>query len=204
MGKKKRYREYWKKRLNYDYEKEYNIYKYLCGGMRHKRQEKKIPKERRFEAYSTWKEYVISCYETRDLEKLKEFRRYLNRCRRAEKSTKGTLNALILPLYSAFTTQVLVKIEWADISNVNEVFANNMIGYGWDVETIMSILAIIWIAIVVVLGLLILTPMFFMVMNIVRTAISEGEIEAFYEDYIEIIDEVIAQKETASKKNETQ
>ena len=98
MGKRKRYREYWKERFNYDYDEEYNIYKYLCGGMRHKWQEKKVPKERRFEAYSDWKGYVITCYETRDLDKLKEFRRYLNKCSRAEKSTKGMSNALCLPL----------------------------------------------------------------------------------------------------------
>lgn len=200
MGKRKRYREYWKERLNYDYNKEYNIYKYLCGGMRHKWQEKKVPKEKRFETYSAWKEHVIACYETRDLDKLKEFRRYLNRCRRVEKSTKGMPNALILPLYSAFATQILTKIDWTVMLDASKKFADDMIEYGWDVEIIMSILFIMWLVIVIVFGLLIFIPIVVMIINILKAAIMEGETESFYEDYIEIMDEVITQKEALSEK----
>lgn len=194
MRKRKRYCEYWKKRLNYDYKEEYSIYKYLCGGMKHKRQEKKISEDRRFEAYSAWKEYVITCYETADLEKLKEFHKYLNMCSRVEKSEKGMSNTLFLPLYSAFATLLLTKIDWTDMVTVSKEFADKMIEYGWDLGGIMSVLFAIWISIVIVFGLLILVPIFFMVLQMLKAAISEGEIEVFYNDYMEIINEVIRQK----------
>lgn len=208
MEKRKRYREYWKKRLNYDYEKEYNIYKYLCGGMRRKWQEKRIPKERRFEAYSTWKEYVISRYETSELDKLKEFHKYLNSCSRIEKSVKGIINAFLLPLCVAFITTILTNSGWTKIfSAIQEIMSNIIEEYGENPEIIiLSIVVetILIVLLVVVVALLIFVPSRFIMKDILKTAISEGEIEAFYEDYIEIIDEVIAQKETEIKKSKTQ
>ena len=72
-----------------------------------------------------------------------------------------------------------------------------MLVYDQSLGVIISLLAVTWIGIMVLLLLIVLLPMFFMMINILKTAISEGETESFYEDYIEIINEVIAQKETA-------
>ncbi|MDE5803676.1 MAG: hypothetical protein K2I22_12240 [Lachnospiraceae bacterium] len=206
MGKRKTYREYWKRMLNYDYENEYNIYKYLCGGMRHKWQEKKIAEERRFKTYSDWKEYVMTCYKTSDLNELKEFNRYLKRGRRIEKSAKGIPNGIILPLCVALITTIATDASWRNIFGESlEVIRSFIDMYGISlIAGIISIIGgIIFIVCIILIVLVILVPIFFLIMKVLNTAISEGEIEAFYEDYIEIIDEVIAQKETASKKNET-
>ena len=204
MGTRKTYREYWKRMLNYDYEKEYNIYKYLCGGMRHKWQEKKIAEERRFKTYSDWKEYVMTCYKTSDLNELKEFYRYLKRGRRIEKSAKGIPNGIILPLCVAAVTTIVTDASWRKIFGDSlEVIHSLVDTYGWSL-IVGIILGIIFIVCIILVVLVIFVPIFFLITKMFNTAISEGEIEAFYEDYIEIIDEVIAQKETVIKKNETQ
>lgn len=202
MGKRKRYREYWKERLNYDYNKEYDIYKYLCGGMRHKWQEKKIPKEKRFEAYTAWKEHVIACYETKDLDKLKEFRRYLNRCSRMEKSTKGMPNNIMLPLCISLITTIVTDASWENMFGESlNVIGNFAETYGMSLKVgILSIIGvIIFIVCVILVVLTIFIPIFFLIMKVFITAISEGETESFYEDYIEIMDEVITQKEALSE-----
>ena len=207
MGKRKTYREYWKRMLNYDYGKEYNIYKYLCGGMRHKWQEKKIAEERRFKTYSDWKEYVMTCYKTNNLNELKEFYRYLKRGRRIEKSAKGIPNGIILPLCVALITTIATDASWRNMFGESlEVIRSfvDMHGMNLIVGIISIILGIIPIVCIILVVLVILVPIFFLITKMFNTAISEGEIEAFYEDYMEIIDEVIAQKETVIKKNETQ
>lgn len=201
MGKRKTYREYWKRMLNYDYGKEYNIYKYLCGGMRHKWQEKKIAEERRFKTYSDWKEYVMACYKTSDLNELKEFYRYLKRGRRIEKSARGIPNGIILPLSVALITTIATDASWRNIfSESLKVIRSFVDMYGMSlIAGIISIVGgIIFLVCIILVVLVILVPIFFLIMKVLKTAISEGEIEAFYEDYIEIVDEVIAQKEAAT------
>ena len=137
----------------------------------------------------------MACYENSNLNELKEFYRYLNKCRRVEKSAKGMINIFSMPLYTAFITIALTSIKSEDMINTSQKIIDNMVNYGWDAEKIITVFVLICIFIGSFILFLMIVPMFIMVKSMFKTTISEGETENFYKDYMENIKDVIVQKE---------
>ena len=100
---------YWKETVGFDIEKEFEIYKYLCGTLRSKRKINRIDEQKRFRKYNLWKKYVEETLQKCDVEQLEEFYHFL-KLNKMECEMDGGMNtSLLVPLIVALISGVLVQ-----------------------------------------------------------------------------------------------
>lgn len=191
---RKDYKNFWKQVLDYDFDKEFNIYKYVCGNLK---KSIKIPINEQFTTYSAWEGYVRKRYEIKDLHTLKEFSHYLKLGKRKENSIHGIGNAIVIPLLiSGIGSVSFAQSTNAKSSDAWEQFSINYqdasFRFGNKLAVVLIILAI---AIVIICFILILSLMGVFIYKILQSALSEGLEQDFYEDYMAIIDSIIKEKE---------
>ena len=166
---KRRIEEY-----NFNYQKEMQIYSYVCGHYMSKRKLKKLDSNLKFSTYADWKAYVENKYKNYPIAGLKEFSRYLNQKSR-DMLPEQHWNELAIPV---FLTLILEAVCRA-IRDIEDSVNISLCG------TLISILTIL--VMIVILGIF--------VVKVVREIILNKEIDYLYLDYKEIIDGIIKTKE---------
>lgn len=123
----------------------------------------------KFDTYAQWKNYVRNKYEPYNAESLMEFSRYLNYQIRRQPDLNGVFALCMAPLYT-----------WI-INFYFEVQVSNRLGI------ILVIIIIPWFLLLV-----------WMVKESLNMSSGDNMKRAFYEDYKEIIDELISEKLSTS------
>jgi|GEM_PF-827056 predicted amino acid-binding ACT domain protein len=168
------------KKYGFNYEEEKRIYKYACDSCK-KREIKKLSEDRKFNTYLGWKEYVWSRYSCYDKSRLIDFLHFL---RLKERNTKPVekLSELIFAASYGF---IIAK------------FSNIFLEAQQDIENIKKlVIALIFTVIIIVL----IGGSFFLITNLFMGSISSNNMDRnMYEDYINIIQEIIQSKENEEK-----
>lgn len=165
---------------NFDFYKEYAIYKYLCGEWLTKRQRKYLNETNSFIFYSQWEDYVRQKYMDLDVFTLKEFCRYLQHGKRMvephNEYWRTTFAAIIGCFFAINFKEVLTDISW-----INEKTKNII-----RVEIFPVFLIMLCIVILIIMVLEVL--MYY-------KKVLSGNLERyFYEDYECIIKDILAEK----------
>lgn len=166
---------------NYDFilKRERIIYSYLCCKYINKKEMKKIEENLKFQSYKEWKEYITKKYNKCDVDSLVEFRRLLNQLKR-NIAPSSTYLGFCFPAVLALILSKSADMLWS--LNINEVELTD-----WRVFAIYAIVYIFAIGLVMIPVMGILLAIIFPIMN------NDLE-ENLYNDYIEVIDELIKDK----------
>lgn len=200
MKNKKYYKRYWKRIFGYEYKSEYRIYKFLCGELKWG-EKRKVPVDKRFKTYSEWKVYLKLFYKSKELCELKEFYRYLNCLKRVAYTSNNFYNAFLMPfvvaLLAGSIAPKLLELKLPNI-NYNEIIDQAQISWVQQI-TLLVLIIILVIVIFILLLIIIVLPLTFFIISFFNRA-SDNKLEAdFYEDYMEIINEIIEEKERQRK-----
>lgn len=183
------------KEHNFDSRKELTIYQYLCGSPLKKRVIKRIDEDKRFKTYSAWRTYVEGKYSNAEEKQLEEFRRYLTYRKRTITGLSSWWNTCFIPLLIAVIGAVLLNnleekfpsINMNSVKYVVEVLLQVKLMY----KIVIALFGVLVILLYAVVYLMIPASMFFMMYQILKTTIENEQESAFYEDYIEIIVDLI-------------
>ena len=166
---KRKYATYWKETAGFDCKKELQIYKFLCGRrMRHKPEVKYC-----FTRKEDWKKYVYSQDVDRNVEQLQNFLFYLEQAKRDVKDEEKITVNYMLPISAALIAGCLVPagIEWMNLSE--------------DIESVLLVVGL------VLLILWILRVIY----NAIKSVFDNSDKKYFYDDYMEIIAEILRKKQ---------
>ena len=154
----------WRKIFNFDISREKAIYKYLC---REKigSLERKLILNYKFDSYFQWKNYVVEKYKAYSVNSLTEFSRYFNYNIRKQGEMKGALGLFLSPVAACIVAQMLDK----EFYNTDQF---------WNV----------------VIYILLLIMLAWVIRKNIELSVEDKMNSAFFEDYKEIIDELIAEK----------
>lgn len=164
-----------KDNFEFDYEKELEGYKFLCGKKVKKDNYVLLRNDERYSSYSKWKGSIVKQYKNCSNEFLVNFSRYLNQGLRNTKPNQKVNEMIITALVAFFFTFLLniilkFKVEKFDISS-------------FFVAKLIIAIVLVIIACVCLVAY---------VMNIMITPIWEQDtVRCFWKDYKEIIDQII-------------
>ncbi len=105
----------------FDYVKEINKYRFLCGEKISRKQWKALHNKDKIYTYDEWKASIRNKYESCTFEELSEFSRYLNHCQRRVTPIKELLSILISSLFAmvfTFFIEELLKMMNPEQSKV--------------------------------------------------------------------------------------
>lgn len=186
------YKEYWEDKIGYDYETEIAIYAYVCRTSKSliKRQ-KNIDKRYQFDSYNEWKYHIIESVKNKKID-LNEFRHYLVNQKRRNSPSKGILDTMGAP--------VMVCLVSIIINAVLQFYTDTNLNLKFLFVNTLSISSKVIVVLVIVFILAIPGVVFFIIWLLVLKGFMKYSDtykleESFYEDYIEIIDSVIADNE---------
>lgn len=165
---KRKYATYWKETAGFDCQKELQIYKFLCGRRMRQRPEIKYC----FTRKEDWKKYVYSQYADRNVEQLQNFLFYLEQAKRDVKDEEKITVNYMLPISAALIAGCLVPagIEWMNPSE--------------DIESVLLVVGLV-LLILWILGV---------IYNAIKSVFDNSDKKYFYNDYMEIITEIIQKK----------
>lgn len=180
---------YWKNKHNIDLEYEKIIYQHLCGTIS-KRKLKRLTYEHKFSSYEAWKLYIRKKYF--NLDNLKDFYRYLNLKRRRKNNFKEFYALLIIPILVFILGELLFDFSFGfDKLNLGESIRSITLKISLSFELIHLI------AIFIVTFLIVIIFILFVLLSIYKP-ISEylkaDEENYFFEDYMEIIKELLEER----------
>ncbi|WP_343209377.1 hypothetical protein [Anaerolentibacter hominis] len=195
--RKDNYEKQWEEIADYRYSEQFQIYKFVCGDIKRKRQWKKIPVDKRFTRYKEWKCYVKSKFQTLSVDQLIEFNRFLNNKKRGGNTYLGILKTFFTPISVAMLSAILIPA-------LMDYPVDNFKSFITDFD------GMHWIEIMIRLGTFFI--LFFLMISFLTFAIcifvfqiydfiSDGTSRySFYEDYMAIIAELIEEKSEEEKK----
>lgn len=165
-----------KRWYGFDFKIEKNIYCYLCCWRLKRKDLRKLNEKLKFESYHEWKEYISNNYQGYREEELTEFSRYLNLRIRHTKSSDVYWVLMDTALMSVIFT-VLINIVFSMHINLSDIS-------DWYTFLIIPILGMFFMAVLIFVIIEVVYPIF------------DGRFEeSFFEDYKEIIDEIISGKQ---------
>lgn len=158
---------------NFDYKKEIEIYRFLCGEKMNNKQFNGLNVHEQFSTYTEWENYVANKYTNYPIDGLKEFSRYLNHKIRTCYPEREFIN----PMASAFISSILTFFvtEFANLSNVEATFR-------------LIIFAVLLSAVIIFLLLS------YVMTYILKICKNNSFTENFFIDYKEIVDKVIKER----------
>ncbi len=135
--------------------------------MRHKSEVKYC-----FTRKEDWKKYVYSQYADRSVEQLQNFLFYLEQAKRDVKDGEKVTVNYMLPISAALIAGCLVPetIKWMNLSE--------------DIESVLLVVGLV-VLILWILG---------MIYNAIKSVFDNSDKKYFYDDYMEIIAEIIRKK----------
>lgn len=177
---------YWKETVGFDIEKEFEIYKYLCGTLRSKRKINRIDEQKRFRKYKLWNKYVEETLQKCDVEQLGEFYHFL-KLNEMECEMDGGMNtSLLVPLIVALISGVLVQSVFSteEVASLRSGELNDILG-----------VYVVGSVILYILGTLLAGAMLMVSFWVVMKPFIKNKYRmAFWRDYIEIVESVIQEK----------
>lgn len=179
---KRNYRNIGIQHYSFDIGHEKLIYKYLSMDNLNNIELKKLNESEKFDSYLDWKQYVWNKYSEYDSDGLKQFEKYLKRGANNVAPTKEYWNVA----YGAILAWTIGESTKEIIHMLSEIL--NVIGIA---QIIIAILALIIISLVLI----------FVIKKITKPIWDNSEEENFYNDYIEIIRQIIQKKEPKYERN---
>lgn len=179
MHMRKKINQLGKKYYDFDYKKEKYIYMYLWRKHLSKNKLNKIESKYKFDKYSQWKQYIHDKYNRDSDDSLDEFRHFLNqmlRNNRPEFKIWNIAGTVLITLVVNSLYNYLMLAGKLEIKNIGTVIG----------------LAIAYIIIVVI--------MVFVINTILKQFDNSTIQESFYQDYIEIIDDMIEKRKKEKRK----
>lgn len=165
---------------NFDFNKEFTIYKYLCGEKLTKRQWKYLNEDNSFDFYRDWEHYVRQKYQNYNTDKLNEFCRYIEHIKRTEEPQIDYWKVA----FSAIVSYIIID-GVKEISDEISVL-NNL------VENVLSGIIVLFTSIilyVIAFGSMILLLLAFI------EKIFSGNLERYFlEDYNNILQKLLMEK----------
>ncbi len=197
-------KEYWKNAIGFDIKKEFLIYQFLCGKLRWAREVKKIDEEKRFTEYKSWRKYVEGNLTECDTDRLMEFYHFL-KLREIECNIDiGMDTSLWLPvmvtLFAGIMVQCILMMSEAgtsiDFGFIQELMQKGLSGILWACIGLIVILFFI----VIILAFVTLMPLV-LLYTVVKPHIKSKYMIAFWRDYLEITEAVMAEKNKQKTEN---
>lgn len=175
--KRRKYREWWKNHLGYDFDEELRIYKYLCEI----RVFRKPPINGRFTSYQEWEEYIRLKYKEVDVDTLQTFYCYLVQKERNTSVSQGINHNFMLPVMAALITGCLIPsyTEW------EKVFSETS-----------NLPHIVQYASYLCIGMLFSFCIFYIIWLGINAVYNRSDEYYFYKDYQEIIQQLIEEKQS--------
>lgn len=163
--------------FRFDYQEEKAIYKFQAGFKLNSDEEVRL--ENQYNTYADWKKYIKRKYKKLDTFTLNEFRRHLIQRKRNKKTGAN--------IYAIFLSALISSLITYFIGLVNDVqqLANN------DASFYIKCIGIFAVAIILVFIAI------FVLYKIIDPFYRDNEETIFIDDYIEILEEMIEQKEKA-------
>lgn len=167
--------------------------------MRKKKEIRKIPEENLFDTYAAWETYVKSHLEKQEVEKLNEFFRFLKNLSRRVGYENTINNNLILPFCVGLMTgcfiPLLFKIDWNFVTDIQVLIVEK---FSLIQETSGRMKANFLFGLFVFYGLSIFVAVIglciYLIFSVCKDIFSSRLKRGFYEDYIEIVNDVIKEK----------
>lgn len=163
--------------FGFDYQEEKAIYKFQAGFKLNSDEEVRL--ENQYNTYADWKKYIKRKYKELDAFTLNEFRRHLIQ-RKRNKKTGVNIYAIFLSALISFLITYFIGV----INDVQQ-FANN------DMSLYIKCIVIFAVAIILVFIAV------FVLYKIIDSFYRDNKETIFIDDYIEILEEMIEQKEKA-------
>lgn len=161
--------------FNFDFEKELSIYCFTRGEKISRKKWKKVEKEKSYNTYMEWKDYIQTKYCEFSLNKLVEFRYYLDYVKRRNQAIPDFTN----PYISAFLAAVISYMFSFSTSNVTETV--------FGVQKFPS----------KVIGFILICVVFLACVKKTANIFLDNRIEeSFCSDYKDVIDEMIGKLES--------
>lgn len=163
--------------FRFDYKEEKAIYKFQAGLKLNTDEEVRL--ENQYNTYADWKNYIKRKYKELDAFTLKEFRRHLIQ-RKRNKKTGGNISAI----FSSALISSLITYFIGLLIDVQQL-ANN------DASFYIKCIGIFAVEIILVIAVA------FVLYKIIDSFYHDNEETIFIDDYIEILEKMIEQKEKA-------
>jgi len=179
------YKSYWERMLGYNYDTEFAIYNFLCDQKINIKALKRVPVNKRFDTYFAWENHVISLYCNAPLSELREFHKYLNNKSRINNNNSNLNINILIPIMITIISVVIIPIIFK--------IPNNL-GLG-DTFVKSILLVIIFLALVY----LVIGSILWLVSFATKTFVNTKQEEFYYKDYMEIINEILEEKEIQRK-----
>lgn len=164
---KKSTKDYWKNKIGYDFDEEYQIYSILCE----RKFASKKNKHPEIDTKSKWDNYLMEKYKNVDKELLKDFYYHLRACKRDSDVYNRMQTNFLVPIVVSLVFSIGVQqlLSWLEetTSNVNNFFV--------DLFVVLGSLFVFMIAVGQIIKL------------VTRENISGNQRFYFYNDYMEII-----------------
>lgn len=149
----------------FDNKREWYIYCFLCDGKLKRREKRKIS-GLLFERYNDWKDYITNKYQNYDSHQLIEFSRFLNHQIRESKSFTPIIIMYFSPVIAYYIS------FWGDKLNESYTIGDILVKFISIIGCLAFLIAVAY-----------------------KTYSEESMKNGFYEDYKEIIDELIERKD---------
>lgn len=180
------YGTYWEKMLGYNYSREFTIYNFLYGQEIKRKELKKIPADKKFRTYSAWEDYVKSLYQNEPISELDEFIKYLNYRKRIDSVSNMLTHNLLIPLMITLLS-VCVMPALYDIPQSSAKIDNLVL------SSLFIEIGISFFVFLLQFGFVIGSVVLIVIM-VSKAVLNSKQVEVFYEDYMKIIDIIIADK----------
>lgn len=171
-----------KTQFNFDIQLERGIYSYLYGIRASKNSKKFLDEQFKFCFYSDWKKYIQNKYKNYDCEKLNNFRKYLCQKIRNEKPAFEYWKMSIPVLMSVIISQLTEMIR--NILNIRY-------------STTSFFIVATWLSVIIVMIL----PVIYIVYSLIAVLWDSNADKDLLEDYIEVIDILIDEKQKRKNEN---
>lgn len=181
------YSSYWERMLGYNYDTEFAIYNFLCDRKIKRKDWKKVPTNKRFNTYFAWENHVKSLYCNAPVNELQEFYKYLNNKNRSNYNTNILNNNMFIPMMITILSVWVMPIMFEITKNYDRI--NNLGLRSTFVKEVIFFL-ILMAQIYFVTGCIL-----WIVIFVSKAVVNAKQEEAYYEDYMKVINEIIVQKE---------
>lgn len=194
--------KYWEKKLNFEINKEIQIYNYLCGNHTKKKIINGIPENRRFSRYADWRKYVINSIYELDKDTLNEFYHFIKYQKRTADDYSNSLFSLLIPIFVGVLVALIANIVTNEkmqqafqtlFSVFNQINGNNQIALLYKITLYIFCIALIFIFYIITI-LVIIIPVSFLILIILKHINSSKSESAFWEDYLQIVKDVINER----------
>lgn len=192
-------KEYWKKEIGFDVDKEFVIYQYLCGNLKAARKIKRIEEDKRFREYKSWRKHAEEIIRKCDAETLREFFHFLKLQDMECNIDVGMHTSMITPFFVALLggelIQVVIQLGSAISDQMDFTPVLQVMSKGGIESALALIAAAILFCFFIGFTAILVTAVIFPFGFVWKRYIRSKYLTAFWRDYLDITKAVIEEKE---------